>query len=143
MRNMSLDNTPVRPKPDELVPSRYALRVGEIEVLVVSDGVLSLPGAMLGHNADPAVRSAWLKDMFLPPDVLQWALNVVVVRNGRQTILIDAGLGMDPALNLPRAGRLIQRLEAAGIDLASVTDVVLTPFHMHHIGRRPVHVAQQ
>jgi hypothetical protein len=46
-----------RPGPDELVPSRYALRVGEIDVLVVSDGVLSLPGAMLGHNADPAVRA--------------------------------------------------------------------------------------
>ena len=43
--------------PDELVPSRYALRVGEIDVLVVSDGVLSLPGAMLGHNADPATCS--------------------------------------------------------------------------------------
>ena len=53
---MSLDNTshPGRPGPDELVPSRYALRVGEIDVLVVSDGVLSLPGAMLGHNVDPA-----------------------------------------------------------------------------------------
>jgi hypothetical protein len=37
-----------RPGPDELVPSRYALRVGEIDVMVVSDGVLSLPGAMLG-----------------------------------------------------------------------------------------------
>jgi hypothetical protein len=36
-----------------LVPSRYALRVGEIDVLVVSDGVLSLRGAMLAHNADP------------------------------------------------------------------------------------------
>ena len=31
----------------ELVPSRYALRVGEIDVMVVSDGVLSLPGAIL------------------------------------------------------------------------------------------------
>ena len=55
----------------ELVPSRYALRVGEIDVMVVSDGVLSLPGAMLGHNVDPAVRAAWLEDMFLPPDVLE------------------------------------------------------------------------
>jgi hypothetical protein len=44
---MSLDNTshPGRPGPDEPVPSRYALRVGEIDVLVVSDGVISLPGA--------------------------------------------------------------------------------------------------
>ena len=60
---MSLDNTSHagRPGPDELVPSRYALKVGEIDVLVVSDGVLSLPGAMLGHNADPAVRAAWLE----------------------------------------------------------------------------------
>src|SRR5690349_14008353 len=76
-----------RPEP-ELVPSRYALRVGEIDVMVVSDGVLSLPGAMLGHNVDPAVRAAWLEDMFLPPDVLEWALNVVVVRSGGRTILV-------------------------------------------------------
>lgn len=123
-----------RPERDELVPSRYALRVGEIDVLVVSDGVLSLPGAMLAHNVDPAVRGAWLEGMFLSPDVLDWALNVILVRNGGQTILIDAGLGADPDLQLPRAGRLNQRLEAAGIELSSVTDVVLTHMHMDHIG---------
>jgi glyoxylase-like metal-dependent hydrolase (beta-lactamase superfamily II) len=124
---------PVRSGPDELVPSRYALKVGEIDVMVVSDGVLSLPGAMLGHNVDPAVRAAWLKDMFLPPDVLEWALNVVVVRSGGRTILIDAGMGAEFP-DLPRAGRTVQRLEAAGIDLASVTDVVLTHMHMDHVG---------
>ena len=132
---MSLDNTshPGGPGHDELVPSRYALRVGEIDVLVVSDGVLSLPGAMLAHNADPAVRAAWLKDMFLPPDVLEWALNVVVVRSGGRTVLIDAGMGVEYP-DLPRTGRLALRLEAAGIDLASVTDVVLTHMHMDHVG---------
>jgi glyoxylase-like metal-dependent hydrolase (beta-lactamase superfamily II) len=120
--------------PEELVPSRYALRIGEIDVLVVSDGVLPLPTAMLAHNIDPAVRAAWLKDMFLPPDAFDWALNVVVVRSGDQTILVDAGLGSDPDLHLPRAGQLIKRLEAAGIDLGSVTDVVLTHMHMDHVG---------
>jgi glyoxylase-like metal-dependent hydrolase (beta-lactamase superfamily II) len=88
---------------------------------------------MLGHNADPAVRAAWLEDNFLP-DVFEWALNVVVVRSGGRTVLIDAGLGADPDLNLPRAGRLVQRLEAAGIDLASVSDVELTHLHKDHIG---------
>lgn len=121
-------------RPEELVPSRYALQVGEIEVLVVSDGVLPLPTAMLGHNVAPNVRAAWLNDMFLPPDAFDWSLNVVLVRSGGQTILIDAGLGLDPNLNLPRAGQLIQRLEAAGIDLSSVTDVVLTHMHMDHVG---------
>ena len=123
-----------RSGPGELVPSRYALKVGDIDVLVVSDGVLPLPTAMLGHNADPAVRAAWLNDMFLPPDAFDWALNVVVVRSGGKTILVDAGLGSDPDLHLPRAGQLIKRLEAAGIDLASVTDVVLTHMHMDHVG---------
>src|SRR5262245_20621759 len=95
--NMSLEkiSRPGRAGLDELVPSRYALKVGEIDVLVVSDGVLSLPGAMLGHNADSAVRAAWLKDMFQQPDMLQWALNVDVVRSGDRTILIDAGRGVE------------------------------------------------
>lgn len=123
-----------RPQPEELVPSRYAVQIGEIEVLVISDGVLPLPTAMLGHNADPAARAAWLGDMFLPQDAFDWALNVVVVRSREQTILIDAGLGLDPDLNLPRAGQLMKRLAAAGIDLASVTDVVLTHMHMDHVG---------
>ncbi len=111
----------IGPGHDELVPSRYALKVGAIDVMVVSDGVLTLPGAMLGHNVDPAVRAAWLNDMFLPTDVLEWALNAVVVRSGGRTILIDAGIGMDPGLNLPRAGQLIHRLE-------------LTHLHMDHVG---------
>lgn len=123
-----------RSEPEELVPSRYAVKIGDIEVLVVSDGVLPLPTAMLGHNADPAVRAAWLKDMFLPPDAFDWALNVVVVRSGGRTILIDAGLGSDPDLHLPRAGQLIKRLQAAGIDLSCVTDIVLTHMHMDHVG---------
>jgi glyoxylase-like metal-dependent hydrolase (beta-lactamase superfamily II) len=125
------ENTPL---PSELVPSRYAVQIGEIEVLIISDGVLPLPTAMLGHNAEPAVRAAWLGDMFLPPDAFDWSLNVVVVRSGAQTILVDAGLGIDPDLNLPRAGQLIKRLEAAGIDLGAVTDVVLTHMHMDHVG---------
>ncbi|MDU6140203.1 MBL fold metallo-hydrolase, partial [Bradyrhizobium sp.] len=133
---MDLQNTShlVTSKPDELVPSRYALKVGEIDVLVISDGVLPLPTTMLGHNAAPSERAAWFKDMFLPTDAFDWALNAVVVRSGGKTILIDAGLGSDPDLNLPRAGQLIRRLDAAGIDLASVTDVVLTHMHMDHVG---------
>ena len=73
---MSLDNTPhpsikhcadkvharyVHGRPDsELVPSRYALKVGEIDVLVVSDGVLPIP-APLSHTMStrPSGRPGW------------------------------------------------------------------------------------
>ena len=58
---MSLGNTsqPGRPGLDELVPSRYALKVGEIDVMVVSDGVLPIPAATLATNADPAGLAGW------------------------------------------------------------------------------------
>ena len=111
---MNAKHTHGRPGPD-LVPSRYAVRVGEIDVLVVSDGVLSLPGAMLGHNVDPAVRKVWFDDMFLPPDVLEWALNTVVVRSGGRTILMNSGIG-GAFPDLRRAGLWAQRLE----DTASI-----------------------
>jgi glyoxylase-like metal-dependent hydrolase (beta-lactamase superfamily II) len=133
--NVSLNNTSRSAKltSDELVPSRYALKVGEIDVLIVSDGVLPISAITMTTNAEPAARAAWQRDMFLP-DTFDWPLNAVVVRRGDRTILVDAGLGADPDLHLPQAGRLAQRLEAAGIDLASVTDVVLTHMHMDHIG---------
>ena len=59
---MSLDyiSHPGGPGPDELVPSRYALRVGDIDALVVSDGVFALPATVMSINADPAARAAWL-----------------------------------------------------------------------------------
>jgi glyoxylase-like metal-dependent hydrolase (beta-lactamase superfamily II) len=118
---------------DELVPSRYALQVGDIEVLVISDGVLPIAARTIAYNADSADLAAWLDDMFLPPEVLDWPLNVVVVRSGDQTVLIDAGLGLEFP-DFQQAGRLAMRLKAAGIDVASVTDVVLTHLHMDHIG---------
>ncbi|MGV7830068.1 MBL fold metallo-hydrolase, partial [Mycobacterium kansasii] len=67
------------------------------------------------------------------PDLLEWPLNVVVVRSGDRTILVDAGLGVEFP-DFPRAGQTVHRLEAAGVDPASVTDVVLTHLHMDHIG---------
>jgi glyoxylase-like metal-dependent hydrolase (beta-lactamase superfamily II) len=123
----------IRPALDELVPSRYALRVGEIDVLVISDGVVTPPAESMATNADPAVRAAWLDDMFLSRDAFDWALNALVVRSAGRTILIDSGLGVEVP-DFPRAGHLVQRLEAAGIDLASVTDVVLTHMHFDHVG---------
>src|SRR5690606_564907 len=73
------------------------------------------------------------KEMFLGEDAFDWALNVLVVRSGAQTILVDAGLG-GQFPGFPRAGQFPRRLEAAGIDLGSVTDVVITHMHMDHIG---------
>ncbi len=124
---------PARQGLDELVPSRYAVQVGDIEVLVISDGVLPITAKTLATNADADEYGSWLDDRFLPRDVLDWPLNVVVVRHGDKTILVDAGLGVEFP-DFPRAGQTVHRLEAAGIDPEAVTDVVLTHLHMDHVG---------
>src|SRR5262249_35828654 len=52
---------------------------------------------------------------------------------GGRTILIDAGIGGEFP-HLPRAGLWAKRLEAAGIDLASVTDAVFAHLHVDYCG---------
>ena len=116
----------------DLVPSRYALKIGEIDVLVISDGVLPLPFATMSTNVEAAGRTEWLDNRLLP-ESFDWAVNVMVVRSGDQTILVDSGLGGEFE-GFPRAGQLVKRLEDAGIALASLTDVVLTHLHMDHVG---------
>ncbi|KIQ34297.1 beta-lactamase [Variovorax paradoxus] len=117
----------------DLVPSRYAVKIGEIDALVVSDGVLPLPTTTMATNASPADLANWLDLQFMPPDKFDWPLNVMVARSGEQTILIDAGLG-GQFPGFPRAGQFPQRLAAAGVELESVTDVIITHMHMDHVG---------
>src|SRR5262244_4134627 len=118
---------------DKMMTSHYTLRVGEIEVLVISDGVFPLQASTLATNVAPADVAAWLDDLLQPPDVYLWPLNVVVVRSGGRTVLIDSGAGSEFP-DFPGVGQLATRLEAAGIDPASVTDVVLTHLHVDHVG---------
>jgi glyoxylase-like metal-dependent hydrolase (beta-lactamase superfamily II) len=131
--NLVRASSPERSGLDELVPSRYALKVGALDVLIVSDGILPLPTTTMATNAAPEALAAWLDHMFLPRDKFDWPLNVMVARNGDRTILVDSGVGRQFS-GFPRAGQLMPRLEAAGIDLGSITDVVLTHMHMDHVG---------
>jgi glyoxylase-like metal-dependent hydrolase (beta-lactamase superfamily II) len=123
------------PRAADAVPSRYALQVGDIDVMVISDGVLPLPAETLATNAHPAELAAWLDDSRQAQDVFKWPLNVIVVRSGERTVLVDAGIGgMIPAQFPRAAGLLARRLEAAGVDPTSVTDIVVTHMHVDHVG---------
>src|SRR5690625_7624893 len=111
---MSLDNA-VRAgtREPELVPSRYAVQIGDIEVLVISDGVLPITAATMATNTDPADLAGWLDDMFLPPEVIDWPLSVVGVRSGGRTVRVDAGLGVEFP-DFTRAAQTAQRWAASG-----------------------------
>jgi len=65
--------------------------------------------------------------------MFDWALNIALVRSGERLILIDSGVG-DGFEYFTRAGQSMMRLESAGIDLAAITDIVITHMHMDHVG---------
>jgi len=117
----------------ELVPSRYAVRVGDVDVVLISDGILPLPTSTMSTNVSEADRNEWFDGRFLQRDMFDWALNIALVRSGERLILIDSGVG-DGFEYFTRAGRSVLRLESAGIDLAAITDIVITHMHMDHVG---------
>ncbi|KUY81168.1 MBL fold metallo-hydrolase [Burkholderia sp. RF4-BP95] len=117
----------------ELVPSRYAVRIGDVDVVLISDGVLPLPTSTMSTNVSEADRNEWFDGRFLQRDMFDWALNIALVRSADRLILIDSGVG-DSFEYFTRAGRSVMRLESAGIDLAAITDIVITHMHMDHVG---------
>ncbi|EKS71416.1 MULTISPECIES: MBL fold metallo-hydrolase [Caballeronia] len=117
----------------ELVSSRYAVRIGDIDVVLISDGVLPLPTSTMSTNVSEADRNEWFDGRFLQRDTFDWALNIALVRSGERLILIDSGVG-DGFEYFSRAGQSVMRLESAGIDLAAITDIVITHMHMDHVG---------
>jgi len=117
----------------ELVPSRYAVRVGDVDVVLISDGVLPLPTSTMSTNVSETDRNDWFDGRFLQRDMFDWALNIALVRSGERLILIDSGVG-DGFEYFSRAGQSVMRLESAGIDLAAITDIVVTHMHMDHVG---------
>ncbi len=117
----------------EFVPSRYAVRIGDVDVALISDGVLPLPTFTMTTNVSETDRNEWFDERFLQRDMFDWALNIALVRSGDRLILIDSGVG-DGFEYFSRAGRSVLRLGSAGIDLAAITDVVITHMHMDHVG---------
>jgi glyoxylase-like metal-dependent hydrolase (beta-lactamase superfamily II) len=113
-----------------------ARRLGDIELIVMSDGLLRSPADRMVDCDHPE-----LAGQFLRPDEhgdIWLGLNCVVIRSGSQVILVDTGfgdgpLGADPDLVRKDAG-LSLALRLQGIDRGEVKLVVNTHLHDDHAG---------
>jgi glyoxylase-like metal-dependent hydrolase (beta-lactamase superfamily II) len=119
--------------------------VGDVSIARVIDlaGAGFVPGQLL-PDLDPAVLDAnagWLKPTHWDAEKGRFVMSIHswVVRNGRQTILIDTCLGNDKNRpNRPfwhqRQGDFLDRLRAAGVAPEEVTHVFCTHLHVDHVG---------
>jgi glyoxylase-like metal-dependent hydrolase (beta-lactamase superfamily II) len=117
--------------------SPHSFRHGAFEITVVSDGHFVLPppgiaadvGFLYPDTPRPELE-AFLKGMGLPIDRVQLSNNVTLIRAPSDLILVDTGAGGSWQ---PTAGKLVENLQAAGIDRADVTKVVFTHAHPDHL----------
>lgn len=109
-------------------PSPY--KVGAIEIMIVSDGVLNVPLSFLLPETPPAEAAALFKAHSLPEGGAPLQTNVLLVKTDAERILIDAGSGSGFQ---PTSGKLQENLEAAGIAPDSITKVIFTHAHADHL----------
>jgi glyoxylase-like metal-dependent hydrolase (beta-lactamase superfamily II) len=135
-------------KPLEIIPSAHAqgtgasamnptamkfkkFKIGDIEVTTIFEGAIERdhnPGMVKNASIDD-VKAALAK-LKLPNEKNPNAYTVTVIKNGAKTIMFDAGNGPGGA---PGTNLLAENLTAAGIDPASITNIVITHFHPDHI----------
>jgi glyoxylase-like metal-dependent hydrolase (beta-lactamase superfamily II) len=118
----------------ELVRARAT--VGEFELTVCTDGTYLLDGgAMFGV----VPKTLWQKRIAPNADnEILMGLNSVVVRTGRQTVVIETGIGNKQTPKMRQIFEnqelLLQSYAAAGVDPDQVDIVINTHLHFDHCG---------
>lgn len=112
---------------------RNRLRLGALELLVVSDGTFQLDAGNL-FGVVPRVTWEPLAGPLDEQHRLTMHLNSLVVRSGGGTVLIETGLGNKPGNPYQGGGRLLQNLAAEGIRPQEIDVVINTHLHADHCG---------
>lgn len=109
----------------------HKLALGDLQVTILSDGILNVATRLLNRDMEPAAIETEIgSDGLSAPGQVQYGVNVVLVRSGAELVLIDAGAGDTWEAT---AGKLADRLTSAGIDPDSITKVVITHGHPDHL----------
>ena len=113
------------------------MKIGNIDVHVISDGQVRLDGGSLfGVVPRTLWRNLTATDR---KNRVSLGLNSLLVRSGGKNVLIDTGVGTKHpqrrrALFAMVAGRLLQGLKQHGLDASDIDTVVLTHLHFDHAG---------
>jgi len=114
----------------------YRYHVGDVEITVVREGhrTFPLPEKFVVNATKDAVNAA-LEAASLPRDEMTIHFNPLALRIGGKTIVIDTGIGeAGKVMTNGTAGHFADNLKASGIDPSNVDAVVISHFHLDHIG---------
>ncbi|HEV2116343.1 MAG TPA: MBL fold metallo-hydrolase [Terriglobales bacterium] len=104
--------------------------VGDIECVALCDGTLPYPPNWFFSNAATEDVETELRARQLPTDHVLSSYTCLLVRTGKECVLVDTGAGG----LVPGTGQLPQKLQELGVSPQQVTAVLLTHGHPDHIG---------
>jgi glyoxylase-like metal-dependent hydrolase (beta-lactamase superfamily II) len=108
----------------------HKLALGDLQITILSDGVLNIPTHLLNRDMEPSAIEGQLGNKLSAPGQVQYGVNIVLVRSGADLVQIDAGAG---GTWQPTVGKLADRLSTAGIDPGAITKVVIKHGHPDHL----------
>jgi glyoxylase-like metal-dependent hydrolase (beta-lactamase superfamily II) len=110
----------------------YRYKVGSIEVTALYDGIWKKPhDAAFIKNASVEETKAALAKAGMTTEYMPIPLTVVVLKVADKLIMVDSGSGVGQWQ--PTAVSLPGNLQAAGIDPAKISTILISHFHPDHI----------
>jgi glyoxylase-like metal-dependent hydrolase (beta-lactamase superfamily II) len=117
--------------PDAAAKGFHKYRVGSVEVTALYDGMWAKPhDPAFFKNASVEETREALEKAGLPSDHVPIPLTVTVLTVNGRHIMIDAGSG---AQWQPTAQGIAGNMQAAGIDPANISTILISHFHPDHI----------
>ncbi|HKY05128.1 MAG TPA: MBL fold metallo-hydrolase [Blastocatellia bacterium] len=123
------------------------MRLGSFEIEVISDGTFALDG---GSMFSVVPRVMW--ERYFEPDShnrIRLGLNCLLVRTGRENILVDTGIGRKwdsqfrERYEIKDEAGLLGGLRARGLEPSEIDIVINTHLHFDHAGTNTVEVDGQ
>ena len=105
-------------------------KIGDMEILSVSDGNLVLPGAMYFDGLPKEEVDSIITPLNISKNQVEPPCNVTLLRYDDRVVLFDAGSGDG---FMPSAGALIDSLDAIGVTPDDITHLVFTHGHPDHL----------
>src|SRR5207247_2458940 len=109
-----------------------SFKIGDLDVLVVSDGTARTPGTMYFQGTTPEQwepHKRWLDH----EGNVEFPFSCFLARSGGKTVLIDTGLGQINMMGFT-GGSLLSELASAGAKPEDIDTVFVTHLHVDHCG---------
>lgn len=135
-KRLTKEPTELMEDPLDRVSGLYRFHVGEFEMIVINDGFIGLPRALLAANAPTEDVLSLLQAHDLNTEFAILPIGVVLIRMSDRLVLLDTGTGTsDFVRDLfgDYIGGLLPTLELMGVSPEAITDVIFSHSHGDHL----------